>query len=543
MSTDKTEFFRLLREPEDENLEFKSALNQFDSRRLLEYCAALANEGGGYLILGVSDKLPREISGTNAFRNINKLKSDIGQRLPQLRVDVQELYIEDKRVLLVKIPQRPVGLPVALDGKYLMRRGEELVSMTPDLIKSILDETGPDFSATICPGATFTDLDTAAISRFREMWHRSSNNSRILMLDDLQLLSDAELTYGDQVTFAALILLGTPSALGQFLGQAEVIFEYRNDPNSTPYSQRKTYRTGFLTFIDDLWETVNLRNETYSYQSGLFRYQIPTFNEEVVREALLNALSHRDYRKGDSIRVLQSPHQLAAISPGGFPNGITLENIHNRHSPRNKRLSEQLERCGLVERSGQGVNRMFEAAIREAKPPPDFSDSDEFQVTVSISGAVPDTSFLAFLEKIGEETLTSFSTDHFLVMDYVHREQSVPPYLRHVLSDLRDRGIIEVISRGRGARYLLARKFYEFAGQPAAYTRKRGLDRKASKQLLLQHIQEHRENGCALSELVQVVPFLGRGAVQQLLRELRNEGSIHNRGMTRASRWYPSGIS
>lgn len=92
---------------------------------------------------------------------------------------------------------------------------------------------------------------------------------------------------------------------------------------------------------------------------------VPTFDEVQVREALLNAVAHHDYRLGGSVFVRQFAQRLEVVSPGGFPPGITMANALDRQSPRNRRLAEALARCGLIERSGQGMNLMFERAIRQ----------------------------------------------------------------------------------------------------------------------------------------------------------------------------------
>src|SRR5439155_11707415 len=130
----------------------------------------------------------------------------------------------------------------------------------------------------------------------------------------------------------------------------------------------------------------DLRNDVQHYQDGLFMWDVPTFNERVVREALLNAVGHRDYRSGGSVFVRQFPRKLEIVSPGGLPNGITLANILWRQLPRNRRIAEALSRCGLVERSGQGMDRMFEGCIRESKPRPDFTGTDDYQVSVTLHG-------------------------------------------------------------------------------------------------------------------------------------------------------------
>ena len=168
-----------------------------------------------------------------------------------------------------------------------------------------------------------------------------------------------------------LILLGTGKAVSRHLAQAEAIFEYRNSEASIPYQQRQEFRRGFFTWFDEIWALINLRNDVQQFREGLFKYDIATFDEDSVREAVLNAVSHRDYRDGGSIWIKQFPRMLEIESPGGFPEGITPENVLDRQKPRNRRIAEALARCGLVERSGQGMNLMFRQSIRQGKPLPD----------------------------------------------------------------------------------------------------------------------------------------------------------------------------
>ena len=130
--------------PENEHLEFKEAKQQYDTTKLLRYCVALANEGGGHLVLGVSDKRPRQVVGTQAFQNRGEITARILEAL-RMRVEVQELQHPNGRVLVFAVPPRPAGTPLHHEGAYLMRAGEELVPMSPDHLKRIFAEGGPDW--------------------------------------------------------------------------------------------------------------------------------------------------------------------------------------------------------------------------------------------------------------------------------------------------------------------------------------------------------------------------------------------------------------
>ena len=180
-----------------------------------------------------------------------------------------------------------------------------------------------------------------------------------------------------------------------------MIFEYRSSEASTPYQQRREFREGFFLFDEELWNAIDAHNEVYQYEEGLFVGDIPTFDRRVVREALLNAVSHRDYRNGGSTFVRQFPGKLEVVSPGGFTAGVTPENILWKQAPRNRRIADVFAKCGLVERSGQGARLMFERSIRDGKLRPDFSGTDDYEVFLTLHGEVRDPRFLEFFGKIG----------------------------------------------------------------------------------------------------------------------------------------------
>lgn len=537
MSTSLDQLNGWMQAEEGRNLEFKEARGSYHFEDLVKYCVALANEGGGKIILGVTDKLPRRVVGSHAFDVLPRTEQGIVDRI-HLKVVAEELIHPDGRVVVFHIPSRPLGVPVQDRGAFWMRAGDELTGMTTDMLRAILAETGPDYSAEFISNISLADLDAGAIEDFRKRWIRKSGNTALAGLSPEQLLVDAELVGQGRVTYAALVLFGTRAALGRHLAQAEVVFEYRSSEGSTSYQQREEFREGFFLYQDRLWDLVNRRNDIQQFREGLFAYDIPTFDEDAVREALLNAVTHRDYRLAGSVFLRQFPRRLEIISPGGFPAGVTPENILNRQQPRNRRIAEAFARCGLVERSGQGVDRIFRAAISQAKPLPSYASSDAYQVQLVLRGEVIDPAFLRFLEKVGAETVTSFATEDFLVLDAIRRDIAVPEALVGRLPRLRELGLIETVGHGRGARPLLSRRFYSALGQAGAYTRRRGLDHETNKALLAKHLHDAAPESCALSELHQVLPNLSARQVSHLLKQLRDEGRADLRGARRWGRWF-----
>lgn len=215
---------------------------------------------------------------------------------------------------------------------------------------------------------------------------------------------------------------------------------------------------------------------------------------------------------------------------------MTVENILDRQSPRNRRIADIFAKCGLVERSGQGMNLMFELSVKSAKALPDFRGTDRYHVTLRLDGQVQDSKLLEMMEKIGQETLESFSTQDFLVVNAVYREQTIPESLRERLPRLLDLGIVERAAKGR---FILDRRFYTATGKKGAYTRKKGLDRETNKALLLKHICEIADEGSRLEDLTQVLPNLSTTQVQNLVRELKREHRVFLTGTTRGGKWFP----
>ena len=516
---------------ETERLEFKEAKSSFDYGKLLNYCAALANECGGHIVLGVTNEPPRRVVGTQAFQNADKVKADLTSKL-RIRVEASEIAHPEGRVLIFAVPSRPTGRPVEVDGAYWMRSGESLVAMTPDQLQRIFREDVPDYSASICAEASLADLASVCVGRFRTLWSQRRNVP--LPSSDAQLLEDAELVVDGGITYAAIVLLGTPKGVGRHLANAEVIFHYRHSESELRAAQREEFREGFLAFDDALWQLVDQRNTEHGFLDGLFQRSIKTFNEAVFREAVLNAICHRDYRHQGSVMVEQTPMQLRISSPGGFPQGVTAENIWQKSVPRNRLLATAMSRCGLVERAGYGADFMFGQLLREGKLPPSYDGSDAHEVKLLINGRVSDDNFRKFLSEATNDLGRSLQTSELIALEATRRDARVPPLATACVPTLIKLGLLERAGRGK---FVLGRKYQRLLGTAGDYTRRKGLDVGASAALLEQHLREHE--GAALSELCDVLPSHTERQVKRLLQHLREEGKAHFEGHTRGARWFP----
>jgi len=274
-----------MRGKEGEHLEFKEWKTKDDFELLCKYCSALANEGGGRFIMGVTDTRPRKVVGSVGFEHPERTRKGLCDRIP-LAIDFEEIHHPDcspsSRVLVFHVPPRPVGIPIKYNGRYWMRKEDSLVEMSEERLRETFAESGHDFSANESSGLIVTDLDPVALEDFRRRWITKSRKAddlllaeRLATLSHEQLLTDAEALVGGKLNYAALILFGTAQAVSRHLAQAEVVFEYRSSDASGAAQERMEYRQGFFGFYDDLWQRINKRNDKQEFQEGLFVTPMP----------------------------------------------------------------------------------------------------------------------------------------------------------------------------------------------------------------------------------------------------------------------------
>lgn len=519
---------------ETEGLDFKLAQNQYSLEKLCEYICAIAFEGGGSIVLGVTDKLPRSFVGTQAFPDLSRLRKDVFEKIGG-RIATKEFAPDGKRILVISTNASPRGRPLSVDGKFYHRTGESLRVMGPDELRAALSNPATDFSSELCEGATASSLAEAAIARFRAEWQKREPTLPIERWALAELLEGAELSIDGALTNAAVLLLGSDTALRRLLPNAEVIFEYRSREADDSYSERREYKAGLLLWIDDIWDRINIRNTVRQITIGPFRHEIAAFDETTMREAILNAFAHRDYENAGSCWIRMWPARAEIQSPGGFPRGITPENIVERQHPRNRRLAEGMKRCGLVERSGQGADRMFRRSIESGKLLPDFSRSDAYSVVLGLSGEVVDPDFVRFLDALSHQRQEEFATADLRVLDMVRRGAPVPEHLIDRREALRLAGAVErVVGRNK---WILSRQYREFTNEATAYVNDRGRSRSEEKEILLSIITDGGAEGVPKKVLIDRINR-APSHVGRLLDELRGAGLIALRGRGAGARWY-----
>lgn len=451
-------------------------------RCILGYVAALCNEGGGRIVIGMHDTYPHKVIGTKQCINgIGQLESDIYRDMG-IRPDIYELYEDEKsktgRVLVIEVPPHPVGRVFKFEDVALMRVGEELKPMDDKTFISIIQEQEPDFSEHICDGITIDDLDKDAIRAMKERYAEKQKNPSFISLPDARALSDLNLIIGDKITNAALLLVGKEEVIERFYPQAKVMLEYRNTESQIHFDSRKSFGKPFFLLIDELWEEINRRNGSVPVRKGPYIFDIPFFNEDVIREIVNNAFTHRDYRFGSEIVIKQYPLKFTIINGGGFPHGVSVDNLLTTPStPRNRLIADVLSKTGIVERSGQGVDKIFLYTLSEGKPAPDYTKTDEFNVTATLSATVKDTGFALYVQGIQEGLPDDKKLTVFEVLALCEiRDGAKRPSDKEIALKLEKLGFIEKHGKTNAQYYILPRKYYELNGDLGTYSLKTDWD-------------------------------------------------------------------
>lgn len=419
------------------------------------------------------DSYPHTVIGTKQNEDgVGLLESRIYNDTG-IRTDIYELYENDKRVLVIDVPSRPRGRIFKFEDVPLMRVGEELKPMSDEVYLSIIQEQEPDFSEQFCEGVSIDDLDNEAIEILKEKYAKKQKNPSFRSLENYQALSDLGLIFQGKVTNAAVILVGKKDIINSKYPQAKISLEYRTGESNIHFDAREFFDGPYYIMIDKLWAAINSRNGSVPVRNGIYKdYDIPLFNEDVIREALNNAIAHRAYDIQGEIVVKQYPTQMIFVNPGGFPHGVTIDNIlYVQSTPRNRLLADVLSKTGLVERSGQGVDNIFLDTLSEGKPAPDYSKTDDFCVTLILSSKIEDAAFSQFINSIQDSLPDDAKLNVYdiLTLNTIRQTKNRQSLDKKIVTKLLKAGYIEQRGRTSGTYYILGKDYYELSGKMSEY--------------------------------------------------------------------------
>ena len=516
-------------------------------REFRETVVAFANAGGGNLIIGVSDRARTRSEAIHGVGNLDptSLRRDIYDGTdPHILVEVEELDEPEGRLLVVRTPR---GLPphTTTDGVAKIRVGKESKPLTGSSLAQIfVTRGGRDVTAEILPDADPSDLDSEQVSRLRRSIVSGDDRIGLVGLRDGELLDALGLTAGSNITLAAILLLGTRSALARYVPQHELVFARYSGHVRTRYDVRQDLRTPLLEALDHVQRLIeaNLQLATVGTM-GFQQLEIPDTTWWIVREATLNALVHRDYFLNQSIHVSLYPDQVEIVSPGGFIGGVTADNVL-RHPPvrRNPLLADALQKIGFVNRAGLGVDRIYEESLLLGKDLPHYeSDETHVRLVLPTRTHANFARFVSETRRRGEE----LELDDFIILRGLARRSRLDRWSASVLlqlseedaaarlMSLRERGYLVAQGRGRGASYRIASQYSDIVqgDRHMSYVR---LDDEAAR---LRVVEAITESGYTTNAELRSILGFSRTQVLNLMRSMREEGTVEFRGRGRAAHY------
>lgn len=374
MSTTPAQIDLWLSSPsEHQRLEFKEAKTQLDNRKLYKYCVALANEGGGHLVLGVSDKSPRTVVGTSAFNNPVDMAAKIFQAVG-FRVDIEEVHHSDGRVLVFHIPARPPGTAYHLEGAYLMRSGEELVPMSEDQLRRIFAEGQPDWlsqpALTDCGADQVVQLlDTQSYFDLLDLPYPVNRAGVLERFEGEKLIELRE--RGWSITRLGAILFAKQIEQFDHLARKAPRVIVYDGKSKLQTRLDKPFTKGYAAGFAGLLEFINGLIPANEIIEQALRREVKMFPEIAVRELVANALIHQDFTEVGASVMIEIYADRLEISNPGAPS-IPPDRFIDGYQSRNERLADLMRRLRICEEKGSGVDKVIQAVEAFQLPAPDF---------------------------------------------------------------------------------------------------------------------------------------------------------------------------
>ena len=372
ITAEQVDFWRSAR-TETQILEFKEAKKQFGGKKLYRYCVAMANEGGGHLLLGIADKPPRPVVGTAAFNDPVGMASKIFQAIG-FRVDIHEIAHPDGRVLVFVIPPRPRGTAYHHEGAYLMRSGEELVPMSEDQLRKIFAEGQPEWLENVAVGDVSAQdvvqlLDTQTFFDLLNLPYPTDQTGVIARLKDERLIEQSETGFSI-LNIGALLLAKTLKSFPSVSRKAPRVILYDGESKLKTKSDvigDKGYAVGFVGLVNYVMGQLP-QNEVIE---EAIRKDVKLVPEVVIRELLANALIHQELEIGGVSPVVEIYSNRVEVSNPGEP-VVPVERFIDGYQSRNERLADLMRRFGICEEKSSGIDRVVETSEILQLPAPEF---------------------------------------------------------------------------------------------------------------------------------------------------------------------------
>lgn len=527
--------------PQRESLivEFKSDRKTISENAIVDEVVALSNTDGGELYIGVEDD--GTLTGAQPqHRDPLQMSAMIANKtVPSVSVRTVVLVEDEKYITRIEVP-RSTSVIASAQGRILRRRlkanGEpESIPMYPYEISTRLSDLGRlDYSAQPVPDTTREDFDPLAMENLRNVVRKYNNSDKSLLeLDDedLERALGFVATVGDQTipTLTGLLMIGREDVLAKAVPTSEATLQVLEGTN---VRVNLTYKGPLLRTIEQVSEAIIPWNPVTEVSLGLFSDPIETFNGRAIREALVNAFGHRDYSMLGRVRVLIDDTGLTISNPGGFIEGISIDNLltADPHG-RNPSLMDALKRIGLAERTGRGIDRIYEGSLLSGRPLPDYSESGSTGVSLFIARSKPDQEFIKLIAEESEKRSAPLPLQTLLVLDALKRlrRATIEVLTEHVdvrkaqliqtVELLVESGLVEAVGSAAHREYRMSSKVYKRTGRVKEYVRQADIDSIRYPELILRLAREQgRVTKQNVAELLHVNPDVAYYEIRKLVK-------------------------
>ncbi len=535
-------------------VEFKSDRDGLPDSELIAAVVGLANTEGGDLYIGVEDD--GTVTGLHPRHSMTEgLGAMVANRTnPAIAVRVDVFTVGDRKIARISVPKSR-QLVSSSEGLLLRRRlmangRPEAVPFYPhEFTQRLSSMRVIDPSAVPLVDADMEALDPLERQRVRDSIRRYGGDQSLLPLSDTEF--DGAIGFTTRFegktfpSMAGLLMIGAESAIRAFLPSHEAAFQVMD---GSDIRVNEFFRKPLLRTYEEIESQFRPYLSEREVQVGLFRVPIPNYDRKGFREALVNAFVHRDYSRLGAVHVRLDSTGLLISNPGGFVEGVTLQNLLvTEPRPRNPLLANIVKRIGLAERTGRGIDRIFEGLVRFGRPLPDYSRSDSGTVVVRVSDAEADIAFLEMVISL-EERRGPLHLDSLLILSRLREERRIgleelsgmtqkgEVETRACVERLIEEGLVEAHGNGRMRDFILSASLYRSSGRKAAYVRQAGFDPIQQEQMVLKYVRQH--GSIKRSDVVDLCRISGDQAAK-LLAKLKKDNKIEQHGKNKGAIYVP----
>lgn len=536
---------------ETEVVEFKSAGNDYDFKKLGKYFSALCNEANlknkneAWLIFGVDNQ--KNIVGSN-YRVGNRaaldsLKAEVANKTTNRIsfIEIYELNLPQGRVVMFQIPPAPRGIPIAWEGHYYGRDDESLVALNIEEFERIRKQaTQSDWSAVVCETATLNDLEPLAIAKARGNYRNKfpEQAAAVDTWNDITFLNKAKVTIKGKITRAAIILLGKTES-EHFINPSEAKIRWILKAKDNTEKDYAIFSCPFILNVDEVYRKIRNLKYRYIRDHSLFPEEVDQYEPYVIREALNNCIAHQDYSIGGRINVVERDDELIFTNNGTFIPG-TVENVIREDAPeelyRNPFLATAMFNLKMVDTIGSGIRKMFTFQRQRFFPMPDYDFSGD-KVKVIITGKVLDMDFARVLAQNPDLAL-----EEIIMLDKVQKRNELLP---EEVDHLKRKGLIE----GRKPNFFISAAVAQTTGQKAVYTKHKAFSQQQYFDWVIQGIKDHGSlnrndiDALLMNRLSDLYNTAAKrkAKVNNIITAMRKKKLIRNRGTDTHSEWILDG--